>query len=225
MSLFVAASGAFGAGGISPGLRYPLLTGIGLSLSITGLGLAQVTGRMEAFKTRPALRAAATALAGFVVATLFCWTIGRLFQGARTPGLLDFAGPSAVFMGAVAALDWLTRASTTAAKRPRGPADAFRARLPHRLRGAAILAVHGEDHYVRVHTSGGEHLVWMRLSDALEELAGLEGRQTHRSWWVARSAVTGVRRGNGRALLTLSNGLQAPVSRRFAASLREDDWY
>ena len=40
----------------------------------------------------------------------------------------------------------------------------------------------------------------MRLSDAVEELEGLEGAQTHRSWWVARDAVRGVERGDGRAI-------------------------
>jgi DNA-binding LytR/AlgR family response regulator len=65
----------------------------------------------------------------------------------------------------------------------------------------------------------------MRLADALAELEGLEGAQVHRSWWVARAAVTGARRGEGRATLTLKNGALAPVSRTYARALREAGWY
>ena len=98
-------------------------------------------------------------------------------------------------------------------------------RLPLKLKGAEIYAVSAEDHYLRIHTDRGSDLILMRLADAVGELEGLEGAQTHRSWWVAKSAVVEVKRGNGRATLTLSNGLQAPVSRRFSAELREDGWY
>ncbi|RZJ93467.1 MAG: LytTR family transcriptional regulator [Brevundimonas sp.] len=101
----------------------------------------------------------------------------------------------------------------------------FPDRLPIKLKGAAIRAVQAEDHYLRVHTDRGSDLILMRLSDALEELEGLEGAQTHRSWWVARDAVRDVERGDGRAALTLDGGLVAPVSRRYARALREAGWY
>ena len=82
-----------------------------------------------------------------------------------------------------------------------------------------------EDHYLRVHTDRGSDLILMRLADALQELEGLEGAQTHRSWWVARSAVRDVSRGDGRATLTLDGGLSVPVSRRYAKALRDAGWY
>ena len=65
----------------------------------------------------------------------------------------------------------------------------------------------------------------MRLADAVAELEGLEGAQVHRSWWVARDAVVGVTRGDGRATLTLKGGVTAPVSRRYAPALRKAGWY
>ncbi len=101
----------------------------------------------------------------------------------------------------------------------------FPDRLPLKLRGAVIRAVQAEDHYLRIHTERGSDLILMRLSDALEELEGLEGAQTHRSWWVARDALRDVARGDGRATLTLDGGLVAPVSRRYARALREAGWY
>ncbi|WP_235559357.1 LytTR family DNA-binding domain-containing protein [Brevundimonas sp. Leaf168] len=82
-----------------------------------------------------------------------------------------------------------------------------------------------EDHYLRIHTDRGSDLILMRLSDAVEELEGLEGAQTHRSWWVAREAVRAVERGDGRATLTLDGGLSAPVSRRYARMLRDAEWW
>ena len=65
----------------------------------------------------------------------------------------------------------------------------------------------------------------MRLADALVELEGLEGAQVHRSWWVARDAIEGAMRGNGRATLKLRNGAVAPVSRTYARALRAAGWF
>jgi DNA-binding LytR/AlgR family response regulator len=101
----------------------------------------------------------------------------------------------------------------------------FDARLPTHLRGAAIHAVSAEDHYLRVHTDRGETLILMRLADAVAELEGVEGAQTHRSWWVARDAILDARRGEGRATLRLRGGTEAPVSRTYARSLREAGWF
>jgi hypothetical protein len=79
--------------------------------------------------------------------------------------------------------------------------------------GREIVALQAEDHYVRVFTTEGSTLIFMRLSDAIEELGGLEGMQVHRSWWVARSAVLRTL-GSGRKMqLELTNGVTAPVAR------------
>lgn len=101
----------------------------------------------------------------------------------------------------------------------------FLERLPPRLRGATVLAVEAEDHYLRVHTDRGSDLLLLRLADAVAELEGIEGAQVHRSWWVARDAVADVRRGDGRATLTLKDGAQVPVSRSFAPALRQAGWF
>ena len=93
------------------------------------------------------------------------------------------------------------------------------------MKGAEIYAVSAEDHYLRIHTDRGSDLILMRLGDAVGELEGIEGAQTHRSWWVAKSAVTGAERGDGRAVFTLKNGVQAPVSRTYARVLRREGWY
>jgi hypothetical protein len=100
----------------------------------------------------------------------------------------------------------------------------FLERLPLKLRGAEVWAVEAEDHYLRLHTSKGQDLILLRLADAVTELAGIEGAQVHRSWWVARDAIHDAKRGDGRATLTLKDGAEVPVSRTYARLLRERGW-
>jgi LytTr DNA-binding domain len=101
----------------------------------------------------------------------------------------------------------------------------FRARLPLHLQGACLLALVSEDHYLRVYTEAGNAMILMRLSDAIAELGGEAGAQTHRSWWVARDAVIKSVRGDGKAVLTLSDGTEAPVSRTYYRSLSRQGWF
>lgn len=116
-------------------------------------------------------------------------------------------------------------APTAAAATPQPVRIALLERLPPRLRGAQILAVEAEDHYLRVHTVLGSDLILLRMSDALSELASLDGARTHRSWWVARAAVRDVAKADGRAILTLEGGLKVPVSRAHASALRVAGWF
>jgi hypothetical protein len=97
--------------------------------------------------------------------------------------------------------------------------------LPLKFSGANLWAIEAQDHYVRVHTDRGTALVLMSFEAALGEAAGLSGRRVHRSWWVARAAIVGVERGDGRAVLSLRGGPKAPVSRRYAKDLRSAGWY
>jgi hypothetical protein len=128
---------------------------------------------------------------------------------------------------AMTALSFLVRRGPTEthASAPNAPPPKFLQRLTPRLKGADVWAVEAEDHYLRLHTSLGQDLILMRLSDAVRELEGIEGAQTHRSWWVAREAVTEVERGEGRATLTLKGGTMAPVSRAYVKTLRATGWF
>lgn len=75
-----------------------------------------------------------------------------------------------------------------------------------------VLALEAQEHYVRIWTADGEELVYARLSDAVEQMPAELGTQVHRSWWVADASVTAAKRGDRRYLLTLSNGIEVPVS-------------
>jgi LytTr DNA-binding domain len=102
--------------------------------------------------------------------------------------------------------------------------DRFRERLPLPLQAARVLALAAEDHYLRVYTDVGNTMILMRLTDAIAELGGEHGAQTHRSWWVARDAVNKVARSDGKAVLTLSDGTEAPVSRTYYRVLQNKGW-
>jgi len=98
-------------------------------------------------------------------------------------------------------------------------------KLPHRLRAARLISMSAEDHYLRVRTDSGDALILMRLSDAIAACGALAGAQVHRSWWVARYAVTDARKGDGRGTLILEDGSEVPVSRSFYPALREAGWF
>lgn len=124
------------------------------------------------------------------------------------------------------AVGWLWEMLQESQNRP-APADnaadtvaAFLARLPVKYRGADLYAVSAEDHYLRVHTSLGEELILMRLADAMRELEGADGLQTHRSWWVAHDGVADARRADGKLVLALKSGGEAAVSRTYAKAVK-----
>lgn len=83
-----------------------------------------------------------------------------------------------------------------------------------------LLAVGSEDHYLRLYSDKSDQLVAMRFADALATLAGENGMQVHRSWWVAADAVDAIRRAGDGLELTLRNGLKVPVSRSYAQQVR-----
>lgn len=87
-----------------------------------------------------------------------------------------------------------------------------------------LLALSVEDHYVRAHAAERSEMVLMTLAEAAELMPEDVGARVHRSWWVARSAVTGNRREGRDVKLTLANGLEVPVSRDRVKALREEGW-
>lgn len=87
--------------------------------------------------------------------------------------------------------------------------------------GRDLLRISGQDHYVEVVTRTGSDLVLMRFSDALVELNGYSGMRVHRSHWVAKEAITGVYKTNGKMSLKLSDGKQLPVSRSYRNQLHK----
>ena len=100
-------------------------------------------------------------------------------------------------------------------------------RLTQRLSNLSadeIPAVSADDHYIDVRALDGTERVLLRFSDALNEMEGLEGVRVHRSHWVARGAVKGARRDNGRVFLDLVDGSTIPVSRKYREEVARAGW-
>jgi hypothetical protein len=95
------------------------------------------------------------------------------------------------------------------------------ARLPERL-ARNVLCLQMEDHYVRVHARAGSELVLISMREAIAGLA--DGERVHRSWWVARRAVSEVVADGRNLRLRLVNGIEAPISRTQVARLRAAGW-
>lgn len=229
--LVLALTGAFNTGGAALWLRLAYWVPMMFAGALWAHGCSLFVARFVDLDERPWLSVLVLTLVISGPLSVVVWAVtGPVFSGAMMPlaALPYMLGPVVTVTAAVSAINVFlarveprqTHAAPTGATPPR-----FLDRLPPKLRGATIRAVQAEDHYLRIHTDRGSDLILMRLSDALEELEGLEGAQTHRSWWVAKAAVRGVSRGDGRATLTLDGDLSAPVSRRHAKGLRDAGWY
>ncbi|MEE3625334.1 LytTR family DNA-binding domain-containing protein [Nitrospirillum sp. BR 11752] len=77
---------------------------------------------------------------------------------------------------------------------------------------------------MRAHTAQGSALVLIPLHQAVAELDAVPGLRVHRSWWVARHAVTAVVRDGRNLRLRLSNGIEAPIARASVATVRAAGW-
>jgi DNA-binding LytR/AlgR family response regulator len=227
----LALTGAFGTGEASLAYRLAYWLPLMLVGALWGHGCSVVLSRLIDLDDRPWLLVLVLTLVISGPLSVLVWLVtGLVFQGEILPliALPELIVPVAVVTAVMSALGvFLGRAAPVQTHHAAAGAAAprFPDRLPPRLRGAVIRAVQAEDHYLRIHTDRGSDLILMRLSDALAELEGLEGAQTHRSWWVARDAVRDVSRGDGRAVLTLDDGLKVPVSRRHSRALRGAGWY
>lgn len=238
MALFLSLINAFGTGEIP--LLHRLLywgllmvAGSFVAVGIDRLALGYLRHRLH-LEGRPwlygilltALLTPSIALVVWAITPLFghmSWDIGLYVR---------FLGPVGVISAAMTLLNVLlnrepqqSHAFTPApAAEAASERVAFLDRLPFKHQKADIYALSAEDHYLRVHTSAGSTLILMRLYDAIRELEGIEGSQTHRSWWVARDAIEDIQRQDGRVSLTLRGEIEAPVSRSYQKVLKADGW-
>jgi len=224
--------GPFGSDTATLAQRYTYWPGVVIGGTLIGVICSALA---DALVDREGRRPIVGTLVGVVLmtplATLFALIATRAMFGHDVmPGAyVGLLGPVFLLSLAMSGMNHLVmrRAAPPSVEAAAAPAPVtvrFLDRLPPRLRGAELHAVAAEDHYLRLYTARGTDLILMRLSDAIAELDGLEGAQTHRSWWVARAAVREVKRGDGRATLVLPEGVEAPVSRSFLPALRERGW-
>jgi DNA-binding LytR/AlgR family response regulator len=231
-AVFLALTDAFGLDVL------PLWARLAYWLVLLFLGQAVVfavrslMGRLRLSPANTALATLAVCALASVPVTVLVWlvTAFALSESLDPARLPAFYIPVVVVIAAMAAISFLLQRrprETHAQSTPGGSTSGIApivTRLPLRLKSAAIHAVQAEDHYIRVHTDAGSDLVLMRFADALDALQGIEGAQVHRSWWVARAAVTGACRERGRICLVLNGGTKAPVSRSYVRALRHEGW-
>lgn len=200
--------------GRHPAIRI-ILVAVGSAVPVsfaTAWALSQVqTGRVVTVEDMPALFGAVLSVQ-FALAFVQNWISGARLAGndSGTPSPTAEPGPSE------SAPDVPQRSEKLEPVR-------FMEHIPAHL-GRDLLAVEAVDHYLRIHTRNGAALIHMRMNDAVEQLRGADGLQVHRSWWIARHAVTGQQRSGAKLSLLLANGIAVPVSRTFLMAVRKISW-
>ena len=209
-----------------------------LSGAMIGLGVSESVEKWGRLRSRPALEMPLIALLIALPLTFMVVGTSSIFFGTQPPSLRALAimfGITFFISLVMTALNYFIHwpgkvipetPLETRGVQPETITALFTDRLPLPMRSSKIIALEAEDHYLRVHLDGGQStLILMRLSDAIAELPKDTGAQTHRSWWVAKDAVRGVTKADGRATLTLSAPLKAPVSRSFYKVLNDAGWF
>ena len=229
-SALVAAAGPFGTSKFDIGVRYIYWLG---GISIGWLQWSLIVSRLHRLTSaNPWPPGVCGTLAAFIFAGLMTVEIvlvrGLLFGAPLHMGATPFLG----ILGAMLAYCWIGQllvrlisdGSPATSEESDGNSDIrFLKRIPHRIAGD-LLCLRTEDHYLRIHTTVGHDLILFRLKDAVSELAGADGMQVHRSYWVARAAVANTEKKGRKTTLLLKNGLQVPVSESFLPIVREAGW-
>ncbi|MCF6293450.1 MAG: LytTR family transcriptional regulator [Robiginitomaculum sp.] len=96
----------------------------------------------------------------------------------------------------------------------------FMKKLPRKIQGE-LLCIRADDHYLKVHTDKGKHMLLMPLINATKELEGAKGLRVHRSWWVNENAVLGSVKSGNKISLILKNNISVPVSRSYLKQVKD----
>lgn len=229
--VFLALVGAMGTAQASLPMRLMYWLPLMIGGSVVGHFVSVVVARIPRASASPWIFGGLLALAVSIPLTVLVWAYTSLLSPSPLPvGQLPgfFVGVLVISVGMTAVMMLASQPGRVTHAPAEGEPSVqvrFLERLPAKLKGAKLYAVSAEDHYLRLHTSKGSDLILMRLGDAISELEGLEGAQTHRSWWVAKEAVRGVRREGERMTLLLPDSMEAPVSRPNVRALRERGWF
>jgi hypothetical protein len=232
VAVLLAVAGAFGTNSWPFGMRllyWLLSTCVGYGVAIVSYDL--IHHLMRIFR-RPLVATGVYVIVGTPLIASFVWLVAPvLFHSDLTLfSFLSVLWPILAINIALLALKFLLAhrlvpvVAVAETPVPSARTTPFHDRLPLAFRSAQVRAVLAEDHYLRVYTDRGEVLILMRLRDAVRELEGIDGAQTHRSWWVAKDAVERTIKGNKRFDLMLKGNVVAPVSRSYQKMLRTNGW-
>jgi len=153
---------------------------------------------------------------GWLATTLWPFLGGRI-------GPLEWYAQCVFLSGPILSFAVVRRLLKTRAARGQASVDPIAAPPAALPASSEVMCLRMEDHYVRVCTPNGSRLVAGPFERVIAGMSH-EGMRVHRSWWVARAAVTGVVADGRNLRLTLRGGLTAPVSRASVAKLRQAGW-
>lgn len=154
--------------------------------------------------------------------TFWVAALNKIALGASAPDMRGIAASIVIISVIVNLLlgHFLPEQETARTDLPVIEAPAILDRIPLEKRGK-LVALHVEDHYVRVITEHGEEMILMRLADAIRETTPSVGDQVHRSYWAAWDQVASVKKKSTSAILTMKTGHEIPVSRSNLSKLKE----
>jgi len=208
---------------VSLGVRIPYWAGVVAFCFVVSILLQQLIIHGKLHDKWPIPARILTGLVIAVIIAVFLFALNTFVFGdiEDLPGLTDYLALTVPISLAITGLIALmySRSHLADIETLNEKGVTFLRRLPVHL-GQDLYYLSVQDHYVEAVTAKGSHLVLMRFGDAVEELDGLDGLQIHRSHWIAKSAVTGVKRENGKLLVEMRNGIKLPISRSRLAEVK-----
>lgn len=194
---------------------------LGITVTTYWLGFVVAIG-FAITAERRGLRPAPALVVGALVAAvpITCWIAGAhalIFGQAFWRDGLNLL-PYVLILSPAAALLSAALAGPQDAIQEHAPDPSWLDKLPPKL-GRELVSLQAEDHYVRATTTQGEALIRGKLQDAADALGGT-GIRIHRSWWVARDAVTALRFEAGAPVVVLHDGRTLPVGRTYRKSVK-----
>jgi hypothetical protein len=141
---------------------------------------------------------------------------GEATQAAAAPALPAHGSHHASAAEAAAALPPQARSTEAPAA-----SSGFLDRLPLYL-GRDIVLLQAEEHYLRVITTRGDHVLLFGLARAVADLVqgGIAGAQVHRSYWVGWRHVQRIDQRPGALAVCLLDGRRIPLGRRRAREVQ-----
>jgi hypothetical protein len=179
IGLFMGAVGPYGTDELPPRLGYVYWLICIVGGGLIGIAIDETAGRRAGMFWR---RLAVTTLLMTPPTTLLVMAAGWLVAGgtiglSRAWPLLWQVLLISIPVMAIRALVWRRPPPVVETRvvvaPPLPEAEAvFRRRLSARRRGARLIAIEADDHYLKVHTDAGSEMVTLRLAGALDELSG-----------------------------------------------------
>jgi uncharacterized membrane protein len=230
LALILGLSGPFGTEGamrLAPRIGYWGLIAVVTYFS-GNLVVALLTQRFERTKPPLAIGFPAVTLSIALVVLAEVIVINWLVLGSapRSAREVLSLGVNVLGVGIVVAgiIVYFSRSARSLKGQTAETATAQAPRILQRLdlhKRGTLISLSVQDHYTEIATNKGTALALLRLSDAIAEAEPTVGLQVHRSHWVATGEVASARRDGAKAVLTMSDGRDIPVSRTYVQAVKD----